>query len=65
METIQFSKSILPHYEEISKWDDDRLKLVYKNLFVLNIDPSTIDDTKEDVDNFLYEVHNEFGKRFQ
>ena len=56
--------SNLPSFEEIQKWDDERLKRVHRLIFDENVDPG-LGETKEDVDMYLYEIHIEFERRFK
>ena len=52
----------LPIFKEIQNWDDEQLKHVHHLLFDKNINPR-IDETQEEIDNYMSEVHCEFENR--
>lgn len=54
---------MLPSIDKIEKWTDEQLKLVHKLLFEDNANPS-LGESKEEVDDYLYNVYAEHERRF-
>lgn len=55
--------STLPSYVEIQQWDDEKLKNVHWLIFDYNTYPGLEGEDKEDVEEYMTNVHAEYEHR--
>lgn len=53
---------MLPSFEQIQKWDDDKIKRVYNLLFIEEVNPQ-LGETREEVDEYMMIIQSEFEHR--